>query len=90
MRLIHTILALTICASTTFAREPRRSDTVRLASPLDIPFYLAGNFAELRKSHFHSGIDFKTPGLTGLPVRSADDGNISSSTGSPWGLNTLV
>ncbi|MDE5647292.1 MAG: M23 family metallopeptidase [Muribaculaceae bacterium] len=90
MRITHTVLALTICASTTFAREPRRSDTVRLASPLDIPFYLAGNFAELRKSHFHSGIDFKTQGRTGLPVRSADDGYISRATVSPWGFGRAV
>ena len=90
MRFILTILTLLITASAAFARESRRSDTVRLASPLDIPFYLAGNFAELRKNHFHSGIDFKTQGRTGFPVKSADDGYVSRITVSPWGFGRAV
>lgn len=84
------ILTLIFCASALTAREPRRSDTVRLASPLDIPFYLAGNFAELRKNHFHSGIDFKTQGRTGLPVHAADDGYVSRISVSPWGFGRAV
>ena len=32
-------------------------------NPLDIPLILAGNFAELRSNHFHTGIDIKTGGV---------------------------
>ena len=46
-------------------------------SPLDIPLVLSGNFGELRSNHFHSGIDFKTQGRTGLPVFAAADGMVS-------------
>ncbi|MDR3137757.1 MAG: M23 family metallopeptidase [Tannerellaceae bacterium] len=38
---------------------------------------LSGNFAELRNNHFHAGIDFKTGGREGLPVRVAKQGYIS-------------
>ena len=46
-------------------------------SPLDIPLTLSGNFAELRTDHFHSGLDFKTMGVTGLKVRSIEDAYVS-------------
>ncbi|MEB2780516.1 M23 family metallopeptidase [Algoriphagus sp. C2-6-M1] len=36
--------------------------------------YLAGNFAELRPNHFHTGLDFKTGGQEGLPILAAADG----------------
>lgn len=87
---IIALAALAASAITVTAREPRRSDTVGLASPLDIPFYLAGNFAELRKSHFHSGIDFKTQGRTGLAVHAADDGYVSRVSVSAWGFGRAV
>jgi hypothetical protein len=38
---------------------------------------LSGNFAELRSNHFHSGIDFKTGGREGLPVKAVKQGYIS-------------
>ncbi len=46
-------------------------------SPLDIPMYLSGNFAELRSNHFHSGIDIKTQGVTGKKVYSVEKGYVS-------------
>ena len=38
--------------------------------------YLAGTMGELRSSHFHSGLDIKTSGITGLPIYAAADGYI--------------
>ncbi len=38
---------------------------------------VSGNFGELRSSHFHSGIDYKTDGKEGLPVFAAADGYVS-------------
>ena len=46
-------------------------------SPLKPPFFFSGDFGELRASHFHSGLDFRTQGRTGLPVYAAKDGYIS-------------
>lgn len=36
--------------------------------PLRIPPYLSANFGELRRDHFHSGLDFKTQGVVDKPV----------------------
>ena len=61
-----------------------------IASPLDIPLYLSGNFGELRNNHFHSGIDFKTQGVTGLPVYAVQDGCISRINVSPYGYGNVL
>lgn len=59
-------------------------------SPLNIPIVLAGNFGELRPSHFHSGIDIKTAGHTGLPVFAAAQGDISRIHVSPFGFGLAL
>jgi hypothetical protein len=46
-------------------------------SPLDIPLTLAGNFGEPRKSHFHTGLDFRTNQMEGLKVYAVADGYVS-------------
>ena len=46
-------------------------------SPLKIPLTLAGTFAELRGSHFHSGLDIRTNGRCGYTVIAAADGYVS-------------
>ena len=45
--------------------------------PLDIPIALSGTFAEIRSSHFHAGIDIKTMGRQGLPVKAVSNGRVS-------------
>jgi len=60
------------------------------SSPLDIPLFLSGNFGELRSDHFHSGIDFKTQGQTGLPVKSVADGYVARISVSPTGYGRAV
>ena len=47
------------------------------SSPVKIPIFLSGSFAELRSNHFHSGIDIKTQGITGIPIYSVADGYVS-------------
>ena len=39
--------------------------------------YLAGTMGELRRTHFHAGLDIKTGGQEGLPVLAIADGYIS-------------
>ncbi len=51
---------------------------------------LAGNFGELRSNHFHTGIDIKTQGKTGLPVYAPADGVVSRIKISPWGFGTAL
>ena len=38
--------------------------------------YLSGTFGEIRAEHFHMGIDIKTGGRIGIPVRATADGYI--------------
>ncbi|MBC2846806.1 M23 family metallopeptidase [Winogradskyella flava] len=45
--------------------------------PLDITLVLSGTFAELRSSHFHSGLDIKTQRKVGLKVYTAAEGYVS-------------
>ncbi len=47
------------------------------SDPVKMPLFLSASFGELRSNHFHSGIDIKTQGTTGIPVNSVADGFIS-------------
>jgi hypothetical protein len=67
----------TICAQAT--------NPTGFRAPLEIPLYLTGNFAELRKNHFHSGLDIKTNEREGLNVLSIDQGYVSRIKISPTG-----
>ena len=60
------------------------------APPVKIPIYLSGSFAELRSNHFHSGIDIKTQGKTGLSVYAAAGGYISRISVSPYGFGKAI
>lgn len=59
-------------------------------SPFDFPLFLSGNFGELRANHFHGGVDFKTQGVVGKPVRCIADGYISRVTVTPGGYGQAV
>ncbi|GAB4237279.1 MAG: M23 family metallopeptidase [Ekhidna sp.] len=52
--------------------------------------YLAGTVGEIRSSHFHTGIDIKTGGRTGLPVYAVADGFISRLKVSATGYGNTI
>ena len=58
--------------------------------PLKTPIVLAGTFGELRSSHFHSGIDFKTQNKQGLPVHTAAEGYVSRIKVSLFGYGKAI
>ena len=65
------LLMLLLLSSNVWAR----TDT--LLYPLkNIPL-LSGNFGELRATHLHSGLDFKTEGREGLPVICVKEGIVA-------------
>ena len=45
--------------------------------PLKIPIVFSGTFGELRSNHFHSGLDIKTQGKTGLDIHASAEGYVS-------------
>ncbi|MFB6259073.1 MAG: M23 family metallopeptidase [Flavobacteriales bacterium] len=74
MRFIPFFLALLlICEGASFAQ----SDSASYHPPLGIDLRLAGNFGELRSNHFHTGLDFKTGGRRGLPIKAIEKGHVS-------------
>lgn len=77
MKHIFFLLNILICSSIAIAQKVDLIEKDYFASPVKIPVYLSGNFAELRPNHFHGGIDIKTQGKTGLPVFAAADGYIA-------------
>lgn len=71
---------------------PLRSQTgeAMLTVPFDFNLLLSGNFGELRSNHFHSGVDFKTQGVVGKPIRCVADGYISRATVQPGGYGQAI
>ncbi|MGL5227416.1 MAG: M23 family metallopeptidase [Bacteroidales bacterium] len=58
--------------------------------PMDLPVSLSGNFGELRRNHFHGGLDFRTESRTGIPIKAIADGYVSRISISLYGGgNTL-
>ena len=55
----------------------RKQKQTAFVPPFDFPLTLSGNFGEIRSNHFHGGLDFKTGGTIGKPVRALADGYIS-------------
>ena len=46
----------------------------------------SGTFGELRSHHFHSGVDIRTGGQTGWPIRAVQDGYLSRMVVKPGGF----
>lgn len=51
-------------------------DTISYCSPFDFPLLLSANFGELRPNHFHNGLDIKTRGTVGHPIKCIADGYV--------------
>lgn len=88
-RLLNTFFFLAI-GFTAFTQTLEKIDPHYYAVPVNIPVFLAGNFAELRPNHFHGGIDIKTQGRTGIPVNAAADGFVSRIAISPTGYGRAL
>jgi hypothetical protein len=59
-------------------------------SPVNFPVSLSGSFAEIRKNHFHSGIDIRTQGVQGKPIYAVADGYVSRVNVSPGGFGKAL
>jgi murein DD-endopeptidase MepM/ murein hydrolase activator NlpD len=59
-------------------------------SPVDFGIFLSGSFGEVRKNHFHSGIDIRTEGVSGKPVRAIADGYVQRINISPTGFGKAL
>ena len=59
-------------------------------SPVNFPITLSGSFAEIRRNHFHSGIDIRTAGVQGKPIYAVADGYVSRVNVSPSGFGKAL
>ncbi len=59
-------------------------------SPVSFTVSLAGSFGEIRRNHFHSGIDIRTGGVQGKPVYAIADGYVSRVNISPGGFGKAL
>lgn len=90
MKRLLEIIAFLVIGLSACSQPLEPIDANYYAAPLKIPFFLAGNFAELRPNHFHAGIDIKTQGRTGLPVFTAAEGTVSRISISPSGYGNAL
>jgi len=82
----HNILMVSIISgASAHAQAP-----VRFIAPMDHAIDLSGNFMEPRGDHFHSGLDIRTQGKEGMPVKAVADGWVSRIKISPWGYGKAV
>lgn len=77
MFLSKRITQIVLIVSFFVARGQVSYPTDYFRSPLNIPLSISGSFGELRSNHFHSGLDIKTQGQTGLPVYAIADGFVA-------------
>ena len=58
--------------------------------PMDLEANLAGSFGELRNHHFHSGVDLRTKGIVGQPVRNVQEGYLRRLVVKPGGFGMAL
>ncbi len=84
-----TITVLVILVSSQTFSQNRYKD-INFAAPMKIPLVLAGNFAELRSNHFHTGLDIKTNNREGYKLYAIEDGYIARINVSHWGYGLCI
>ena len=90
MKRLLEIIAFLVLSLPAYNQTLQPIDANYYGAPMKIPFFLAGNFAELRPNHFHGGIDIKTQGRTGIPVYAAAQGSVSRISISPTGYGNAL
>ncbi|MFA6334766.1 MAG: M23 family metallopeptidase [Bacteroidales bacterium] len=58
--------------------------------PLDVAPSLSGSYGELRATHFHAGLDFRTGGVVGAKIYAIYDGFVSRISISPVGYGNAI
>lgn len=84
------LMAMYFCLASQLFSQNKPYPRDYFQSPLDIPLYLSGNFAELRRNHFHTGIDIKTESREGLAIYAVAEGVISRINVSPYGYGKAI
>ena len=70
----YILMAMLACGMSAHAQN---DSTPVFVLPFNSSPLFSGNFGEIRATHFHGGLDFKTGGVVGVPIRALADGYIS-------------
>jgi len=86
------LLCLLTCSFSGFTQETANKAYPKnyFRNPLGIPMQLSGNFGELRKDHYHMGLDLRTNRKENLPVYAAADGYISRISVQTYGYGRAI
>jgi hypothetical protein len=87
MPLRHLLFLVLFFPAAAFGQETSKTD---FSSPVDFTILLSGTFGELRTAHLHSGIDIRTQGVEGKPIKAIADGFISRIVVSPVGFGKAI
>lgn len=80
---------LTLCLfAITLSAAAQQNE--KYGSPVNFPITLAGNVAEVRSDHFHTGVDIKANEGIGSPVTATADGYVSRVSVSPTGFGKAI
>ncbi|MGB0176157.1 MAG: peptidoglycan DD-metalloendopeptidase family protein [Owenweeksia sp.] len=90
MRWIRALIPALLCCTLNLNGQTKDYPKDYFIAPMDIPLYLSGTFGELRTNHFHSGIDIKTNGREGQPVKAAASGVVYRIKVSPYGFGNAL
>ncbi|MCH3923296.1 MAG: MATE family efflux transporter [Bacteroidales bacterium] len=72
------LVSLSLFSTNSYAQDTTINKEINgFIPPINIPISSAGNFAELRGTHFHSGLDIRTMEKTGFAVICPADGDVS-------------
>jgi hypothetical protein len=82
------VFAVVLTASANICSQVPEKDL--FVSPMRELPSLSASFAELRSDHFHSGLDYKTGGVTGKDVLAVDEGYVYRIAVSPTGFGKAV
>ncbi len=73
-----------------YVAVPAQEGCAKFSLPFDFEILLSGNFGELRSNHFHAGLDFKTQGVEGKPIKAVADGYIARAKVTPGGYGRAL
>ena len=68
----------------------QNNDLQDYALPIDIPIFLSGTFGEQRSTIKQAGIDIKTQGREGFPIKAVSDGYVSRIKVSTYGYGKAI
>jgi Peptidase family M23 len=83
MHKFYPTITLLLCLISMLAGQTKSKEAYQ--NPLKIASSFSGGFGELRRNHFHTGLDFRTAGQTGMPVYAAESGTVARVSVSPSG-----